>query len=438
MVEQILPDIPRAYTAVAEWGACLVYILIMRRRLSWVPLVVVLAGFLAALVGVQLFAGTLPLPFWTAGMLAAVAVMFLLLRTTLAGSPAATAYLTARAFVLAELVASLHWQLQVFFAPQEPGDAWSTAAHVLFAGGVYAAGFSAAWLVEARHMPRGGILDVGWREVVGATAITVATFAMSNLSFVNANTPFSGRLGPEIFYIRTLVDLCGYIALYAQQEWRREVRARAESHAMQALLDSQRDQYLTTKRAIDEVARRHHDMTHAIQAIRAEADPELRSRLVDDLEQSIQGPGTRFRTGSQVLDTVLQAKALSAREHGIEIACVADGALLEFMQPLDVVTIVGNALDNAIESAGRLEDPELRSVRLALFAQESFVMLRVENSYDGVVRRENGRILTRKAEAGHGFGLTSIERTVEEYGGSVSITSDDGWFSLRLLFPRAA
>ncbi len=41
---------------------------------------------------------------------------------------------------------------------------------------------------------------------------------MNNLSFVSTNTPFSGSMGQEIFYIRTLVDRCGFAILYAQQE----------------------------------------------------------------------------------------------------------------------------------------------------------------------------------------------------------------------------
>ena len=52
----------------------------------------------------------------------------------------------------------------------------------------------------------------------------IVTFAMSNLSFVSTNTPFSGSVGQEIFYIRTLVDFCGFAILYAQQEQARVLR----------------------------------------------------------------------------------------------------------------------------------------------------------------------------------------------------------------------
>ncbi|WP_110589201.1 ATP-binding protein [Microbacterium suaedae] len=435
MIDDVLPDIPRLFTGVAEWAACAVYILVLRKRLASAGLWVLLAAGLAALIATQLLADLLPLSLWTIGMLAAVGVMVFLIRACLSAPWTATVYIAARAFVLAELTASLHWQLHTYFSLGDP----LSPAPILLAVGIYGAIFGLAGLAESRHMPRGEDLEVGGREVVGAVAIAAVTFAMSNLSFLSANTPFSGRLGPEIFYIRTLVDLCGAIALYAQQEWRREVRARAETNAMESLLRGQHEQYLTTKRAIDEVARRHHDMKHALLAIRSERDPELRTQLADELERSIADYGTRFRTGNAVLDTMLQAKAMTAQDHDVSLTCVADGALLDFMSVLDVCTVTGNALDNAIESAQRVEDPDRRSVRLALFAHDDFVMIRVENTFDGVLRRRNGALATRKGDTSrHGYGLRSIERTVESYGGSVSIAADETWFSLRMLFPRGS
>ncbi|MBP2435427.1 sensor histidine kinase [Microbacterium amylolyticum] len=433
MIDQTLPDIPRVVTGLAEAGACLVYLLILRRRMAPLAFAAIAVVGTLALIATQAAADLLPLPLWTLGMLAAVLAMYTFLRVCLDSTRLATVYLTARAFVLAELVASLHWQLHTFFLPH--GAITGPAIVLLIV--TFTGCFVLAWFAEARHLPRGGEVDAGWRETVAAVAIASATFGISNLSFTGANTPFSGRIGHEIFYIRTLVDLCGYIALYAQQEWRREVRARAESQAMQSLLRSQHDQYRTTKRAIDEVSRKHHDMKHVVQAIRAEEDPTIRARLVDELEQSIADYGTRFRTGNAVLDTVLQAKAMTARDEGIEITCVADGALLDMLTPLDLVTVTGNALDNAIEAATRTENDGTRSVRVALFAQDAFVMLRIDNTYDGVLLREGDMPRSRKPDADdHGFGLRSIEQTVATYGGSMSINADERWFSLRLLFPR--
>ncbi|WOF23555.1 GHKL domain-containing protein [Microbacterium betulae] len=431
IVAEAVTDIPRLFTALAEWGACVVYIVIVRRRMRWLPSVAVAAAGLAALVAVQTWAGTLPLALWIPGMLAGALTMFALVFASLR-IPAVTAgYLTARAFVLAELAASLHWQLDRFYLADS-----GALPQTLFFGTVYALVLALAWVAERRHLPRGAHVEIGWRDLVGALAIAAVTFGISNLSFTNASTPFSSRLGPEILYIRTLVDLCGYIALYVQHEIRREMRTRRDAEAMSRLLQSQHDQYEISRRAIDEVNRKHHDMKHHLDALRAETDPRTRARMLDDLEGSIRDYGAQVRTGNRVLDAVLTAKRMRAREDGVEVSYVVDGGLLDFMDPLDVTSVLGNALDNAIEATRRVPDADERLVRVALFAQDGFVMLRVENTFDGVVRRADDRIVSRKDETGHGYGLRNIEAAVEKYGGSVSIGADERWFSLRALFPR--
>lgn len=426
-----LADIPRSYTAVAEWGACLVYILLVARRRGWVRTVIIALIGIVGLIAVQVWAGMLPLALWIPGMLAAASVMFLLLRTALRVSSLTAGYLVARAFVLAELTASLHWQLDRFYL----GDA-GPVVQVCVMLASYGAILSVAWLLERRHFRRGEVFDVGWRELVSAVAIAAVTFGISNLSFANSDTAFSGRLGPEILYIRTLVDLCGFIALYAQLEMRRELETRKDAEAMAQLLRSQHEQYETSRRAMDEISRIHHDMAHHLEALRAESEPEVRARMLDDLEETVRDSGVQVQSGNRVIDTVLTAKRMRAREDHVEVSYVVDGTLLDFLGPLDVTAILGNAMDNALEATRALAEQGDRLVRVALFAQDDFVMLRVENTYDGVLRRANGRIVSRKREPGHGYGLRNIEAAVEKYGGSISITADDGWFSLRMLFPR--
>ena len=213
--------------------------------------------------------------------------------------------------------------------------------------------------------------------------ITATTFFVSNISFVIPNTPFSGRLGLEVFYIRTLVDLCGFVALHAQQEQRVQLKTSSENAAMNNLLRSQHEQYLQSKRTIEQVNRKYHDMKNQIDVIRDEPDPGRRADYLNDLEESIQGYATQRRTGNSVLDTLLTAKGANCAEHRIQLNCVADGALLDFMSVIDLTSIFGNALDNAIESAKRVDDPEMRLIRVAVFAQNNLLMIRIENTFDG-------------------------------------------------------
>jgi hypothetical protein len=434
MIVEALPDIPRALTGLAEWLACLVYILLRRHRLPRVQLVVLAVAALGVQVGMQQLAGLLPLRLWTLGMAAAVATMFGFILAATRVSTREAGYFAARALVLAELVAALHWQIHCFFflPAGRPGLGWQIAFFVL----MYLVGFVGAYLIESRHFRPVVPLDVTPGELSSAVSIALVTFFMSNISFLNSNTPFSGRLGLEIFYIRTLVDLCGFVALYALQGQRLQHRARAEVRAIDEMLRRQHDQYLQSKRSIEIVNRKYHDLKHQIGVIRAEGDPRRRASYLDELEARIAGHATQADTGNGVLDVIMTTKSQECAERGIDLTYVIDGAAVDFMSAMDVSAVFGNALDNAIDGVMAVPDPERRLIKVAVYVRDRFVLLTFENYFTGELRTEDGHIVTRRSDrTRHGYGLKSIRYTAEKYGGSMTVNAEDRWFVLRILLP---
>ena len=385
-------------------------------------------------VAVQTLAGQLPLALWPAGMSAAAACMygFIIVATRVSARDAG--YFAARALVLAELVAALHWQMHCFFflpGGQAPAAAWQASFLVM----AYGLGFTVAYCIESRHFKPSQPLEATGREIASAVAIALVTFFMSNISFTNAHTPFSGRLGLETFYIRTLVDLCGFVALYAQQGHRLQQRAQAEVAAIDGMLRLQHEQYLQSKRSMELVARKYHDLKHQIEVIRSEADPGRRASYLDELKASVQGYAQQISTGNRVLDVILTTKNQECRERQIDFTCVVDGQALDFMSAMDVSAVFGNALDNALHAASTLE-PERRLIKLAAYTREQLVMVTCENVFSGELRTELGEIVTRREDRErHGYGLKSIRHTAEKYGGSVTVNSGDEWFKLRILLP---
>ena len=111
----ILPDIPRLYTALAEWLACLLCILEVKRRLSgWkfigfsALILVIQSAFLILTKGMSGF-------WWIFCMAVAVGTMYFFIGVCCDISKKDVGYYCARAFVIAEFAASLEWQLDCYF-----------------------------------------------------------------------------------------------------------------------------------------------------------------------------------------------------------------------------------------------------------------------------------------------------------------------------------
>lgn len=436
-ITNALPDIPRLYTGICEWMACVTYLMVIYRRVPLQRTIAVGTLGLAGMIGIQYFDGAMPLWFWVGGMLLAFGGMWAIIRFGAGTGNREGLYIAARAFVLAELVASLHWQLVTFLSLKsgDGGNAlWSAGLLVM----TYAAGFAAAWAIERGNFAHDAPTGTTWQLSVGTVAITIVTFAMSNLSFVSTNTPFSGRVGQEVFYIRTLVDFCGFAILYAQQEQARRMAASAELASINAQLNSQHQEYLASKENIESIGRLAHDLKHQIAALRAEVDPEHVAAGFEQLEHSVAAASAQQHSGNPVLDVILTTKMRTCADRGITLTAVADGKLLAGMSSMDIASLFGNALDNAIEATGKLPNPQQRLIRLALYGQGRFTVIRVENYYDSTLKKDStGALRTTKRDASrHGFGVKSIRHIATQYGGEVTIRTEDHWFVLTVLIPR--
>ena len=146
-----LPDIPRLFTALAEWGAALVYVFVVARSASSnalnphaaVPrwrLATAAIGGLVVLIGAQELLGRAPLPLWVPGMMSAYALMWCVIRVGTALDWRWVTHMSARAFIVAELAASLAWQVVVYSHADKPfwHHAWPSCTSVnvaLFARG---------------------------------------------------------------------------------------------------------------------------------------------------------------------------------------------------------------------------------------------------------------------------------------------------------------
>ncbi len=429
----VYQDIPRIFTAIAEWMACITYCVVMKRKVKSEDFI--LTSILALIVQCMFLVLTkgLPVVFWIPCMLVAVGFMYIFMYFTCDDTKNVIGYYCARAFLLAELAASLEWQLACFF--RNITD--SILIQVVIFIAVYGLVFVWAHYMEV-SITRGIFqLEINTHELWAAIVIAVAVFAFSNLSFVFSNTPFSAGLSADIFYIRTLVDIAGIMILYVYQSRICELLAEKELRNIHSMLKAQYDKYRGYQTTFDLINMKYHDLKHQIAGLRAEMSDEERKKWIDTLEQELESYSPELETGNSVLDTLIAGKMMNCRANNIKITCVADGDTLDFMHVADICTVFGNALDNAIESVSLIDDPEKRLVHLSITQKKNFVLIQINNYCEGTITTKNGYPVTTKADKGnHGFGLKSIRYTVEKYHGTLTFDLKDNWFELKMLIPQ--
>jgi hypothetical protein len=242
---------------------------------------------------------------------------------------------------------------------------------------------------------------------------------------------------PTIYAICLTYDLfsCLFILLL-QLEQRREAGLLAMVETERRLRQQMKLQYELSKENIDIINRKSHDLRHQISALRLVSSPAEREASLREIERSVLLYDTSAQTGNEVLDTVLTEKGLICQENNISWTYMADGRSLGFISTVDLYTLLGNALDNAIESSKSIAQPERRVVRVTVQQTHGAVFLQVENYYDHPIQMVQGVPQTTKKDVeNHGFGLKSIRVITERYGGTMDIELGNGTFLLTILIP---
>lgn len=432
---QVLPDIPRFYTALAEWLACFLSLFWTNRRLKGAKFAAVSFAALVIQTVFLVVTDRLEGILWFVCMAAAIGMMYLYIYICSGMGWRNCAYYCVEAFVAAEFAASFEWQMDCFFTY---GLGWHTpwlwaVWLVLLYGLVYAL-FGALY---KKYWQEDDKLPVTNRELVSYCIIGLSVFLMSNLGFVPMQTPFSTESMSEVFAIRTLFDLGGMAILYAYHEQRLELHKKYELESVQNMLHNQYVQYEQAQETIDLLNYKHHDLKHHILALRAEEDEKKRGEYLDRMEEEIKAYESQYKTGNHVLDTLLTVKDMCCRQNEISMTCVVDGMLFDFMDVMDICSIFGNALDNAIEYEKTQPAKEKRLIQVSAYSRHNFLIIHIEN-YCGDMPGFAGELpATTKDDARfHGYGLKSIRYTAQKYGGEADVGVHDHWFHVKILIPR--
>ena len=425
-------NIPVLFTGIAEVIACLIYVVLLKKKISQNRIITVVCIATASILLYGCARKLFPVWMWPIYIMLRIVFMYLLLYFVLDEKKTVLCYYALKAFMIAEFIASFEWQLVSFY---NLGKSELTVMDILTAIVIYVLAAVVICLIERKWTNDSRSREISRQEVVIAACVVMITFILSNISFFTANTPFSGSGIFDMFNIRTIFDLMGIIILFALQSRISEIEMKVDMAVMDSALREQYMKYRNYQDNIELVNMKYHDLKHQLEDLKNQTISDKQSILINNIESELEAYSPQFDTGNQVLDALLDSRQSICRKKQIIITAVIDGQLLDFMHVADICTIFGNALDNAIESVVASEDVQKRLIHLEVKMVRKFVCIQIENTCEGEVILEQGVPQTKKNKRNHGYGTKSIVRTVQKYNGNTLFSVEDNWFALKILIP---
>ena len=176
----------------------------------------------------------------------------------------------------------------------------------------------------------------------------------------------------------------------------------------------------------------YHDLKNHLLVMESRQNTEETRRMAETLRSQIADYENYVHTGNEFLDIILKDKAAKAREKQIDFSAMVDSHGIDFMEPLDISTIFGNAIDNAIEASENLPEYK-RLITVKAERVRDMLLITIENNTQPGNHLTEGT--TKKDRFVHGFGIPNIKKAVEKYGGQCSFQQEERVYRLKILIP---
>ena len=207
-----------------------------------------------------------------------------------------------------------------------------------------------------------------------------------------------------------------------------------ENDMLEGIILQEKRQQKMNEEVTEILNRKCHDLRHNISVLRTMNKDEI-DDYIKKLEDTITIYGDIAKTGNKALDVIISEKAFLCEDLNIKFTYIIDSDKLSFIDPINLSSLFGNMLDNAIECVKK-EEINSRVIHLNITDSKGLLYICCEN-YCSEERKfiDNFPITTKTDKNYHGYGIKSMKYICEKYNGIFKTTYEDKTFSVDIVIP---
>ena len=200
-----------------------------------------------------------------------------------------------------------------------------------------------------------------------------------------------------------------------------------------SVLKKQRDEVENVYNTMRGWRHDYHNHMQTLKAYLSMNQLEEMSAYLDHLEEDLDSIDIAIRTGNTSVNAILSSKVSIAQRNNINVNCKATVPPKLKISDVHLCTIIGNLLDNAIESCQKVAaDKRFIRIYIGLFKEQLYIS--ITNSTNQTQRKKLTELITSK-KGEHGFGLKRIDKIVAQYDGYLNRKNEPGVFATEIMLP---
>lgn len=199
---------------------------------------------------------------------------------------------------------------------------------------------------------------------------------------------------------------------------------------IQARTQNQMNLYHSMQKNYEQHRRLMHDyrnQLNCIQGMVSSGQTKEALEYISKLTGSLRKNADYVNTNHTVVNVVLNQKYQEAYEKGITMTMAVNDMSGLTMSEEEIVVLLVNLIDNAIEACERLEHD--RIIQFKMMLEDGQLVLSIRNLVEEAVKIKGKLVPTSKKDGTwHGIGLMNVDSVVRKNGGTSVIRCEDGWF----------
>ena len=279
------------------------------------------------------------------------------------------------------------------------------------------------------------MLDTEWLRFLFFPIFTiVAIYAMLSV-FENVQTVEQANLLAVIAFGMVGMNIVVFYLINDIVE--REMKMH-ENKVFQIQAKNQLEMYRSISENFDNQKRKTHEYKNQISCIESLLDKKQYSKLEEYVKKiygSLNNEPDAINTNNVIINAILNTKYQEADAKGIVFVFRVNDLSELKINDEDVVTILANLLNNAIEACETCEDKKV--IRFKFVKEDDMIIIAVKNTFNYDVVYENGEIKSTKISnvEEHGVGIKNVIKIIEKYGGAYVIEDKNKEFYFSIIIP---
>ena len=272
------------------------------------------------------------------------------------------------------------------------------------------------------------------RDVFLSLVMPIAGIIVATLTFLvssNASIPNSNRI--ILGFVSLIIISFTFLNFYMIKNISNNYALQKENLVANKEKEIYRLEIANSERYIQEVSTIKHNIKNQLLCIESLIDEQnytQAKQICNNINDNIKINTHMYKTGNIYLDAILNVVYGKAAENKINLT-VQCNTNLKFISCDDLLVLIGNLVDNAIEA---LCDEQIKELKIDILQKGTYAILNIQNYSSKSVLKTNPNLLTNKIDVkNHGYGLNSVKRIVKKYGVNIAFYEESNYFYVNIM-----